>query len=78
MNSKKTDSQLKKGKKKKYLSLTLEQGSIISSLAAIRATQPSAMLFRYTNGVLPISCSLQNKGKYNHLSKRKHESHKNI
>ena len=67
MNSKKTDSQLKKGKKKKYLSLTLEQGSIISSLAVIRATQPSAMLFRYTNGVLPIICSLQNKGKYNHL-----------
>lgn len=39
-----------------YLSLTLEQGCIISSLAAIRATQPSTMLFRYTIGVLPISC----------------------
>jgi hypothetical protein len=42
-------------KSKQYLSLTLEQGSIISSLAATRATQPSTTLLRYTNGVLPIS-----------------------
>lgn len=31
---------------KYYLSLTLEQGSIISSLAAIRALQPSTILLR--------------------------------
>ena len=37
------------------LSLTLEQGSMVSSLAAIRATQPSTTLFRYTIGVLPIN-----------------------
>lgn len=36
------------------LSLTLEQGSIISSFAAIRATQPSTTWLRYTRGVLPI------------------------
>lgn len=40
-----------------YLSLTLEHGSIISSLAAMRATHPSTILFRYTNGVLPINCT---------------------
>lgn len=45
----------KEQKSKQYLSLTLEQGSIISSLAATRATQPSTTLLRYTNGVLPIS-----------------------
>lgn len=39
-----------------YLSLTLQQGSIISSLAAMFATHPFAMLFRYTIGVFPISC----------------------
>lgn len=38
------------------LSLTLEQGSIISSFAAIRATQPSTTWLRYTRGVLPIIC----------------------
>ena len=38
------------------LSLTLEHGSIVSNLAAIRAKQPSAILFRYTIGVLPINC----------------------
>jgi len=38
------------------LSFTLEHGSINSSLAATRATQPSASLFRYTKGVFPINC----------------------
>lgn len=41
--------------KKPHLSLTLEQGSIISSLAAIRALQPLTTLLRYTKGVLPIN-----------------------
>jgi len=36
--------------------LTLQQGSIISSLATMSATQPSTTLFRYTIGVLPMSC----------------------
>lgn len=45
----------KKSKAVKYLSLTLEQGSIISSLAAIRATQPSTIWLRYNIGVLPIN-----------------------
>jgi hypothetical protein len=45
----------KESKAVKYLSLTLEQGSIISSLAAIRATQPSTIWLRYTIGVLPIN-----------------------
>lgn len=39
--------------------MTLEQGSIISSLAAILATQPSTMRLRYTNGVLPINYKSQ-------------------
>lgn len=39
-----------------YLSLTLQQGSMISSLAAIFATEPLTMLLRYTIGVFPISC----------------------
>lgn len=43
------------------LSFTLEQGSIISSLAAIRATQPSVTLLRYTIGVFPISCIWEKK-----------------
>lgn len=38
-----------------YLSLTLRQGSIDSSLAATFATQPSVTLLRYTIGVLPIN-----------------------
>lgn len=42
-------------KRMRYLSLTLEQGSIDSSLAATRATQPSVILFKYTKGVLPIN-----------------------
>jgi hypothetical protein len=37
----------KKSKTVKYLSLTLEQGSIISSFAAIRATQPSTIPLGY-------------------------------
>jgi hypothetical protein len=41
---------------KGYLSLTLQQGSIISSLAATLATAPLTMLLRYTIGVLPMSC----------------------
>lgn len=36
-------------------SFTEQQGSMISSLAAIFAPQPSVTLFRYTMGVLPIS-----------------------
>jgi hypothetical protein len=40
---------------KPILSLTLEHGSIISSLAATRPTHPSATLFKYTNGVFPIN-----------------------
>ena len=39
-----------------YLSLTLQQGSIISSLAATLATAPLTMLLRYTIGVFPMSC----------------------
>lgn len=38
-----------------YLSFTLEHGSINSSFAATRATEPSAILFRYTKGVFPIN-----------------------
>ena len=41
---------------KGYLSLTLQQGSIISSLAATLATEPLTTLLRYTIGVLPMSC----------------------
>ncbi|KAG6656000.1 hypothetical protein CIPAW_05G256200 [Carya illinoinensis] len=41
------------------LSLTPEQGSINSSLAAIRATQPSTIWLRYTFGVFPINCTRQ-------------------
>ena len=36
-------------------SLTEQQGSMISSLAAISATQPSVTLLRYTMGVQPTS-----------------------
>lgn len=43
---------------KGYLSLTLQQGSIISSLAATLATEPLTTLLRYTIGVLPMSCDL--------------------
>lgn len=46
----------KRRNKSIYLSLTLEQGSNISSFAAILATQPSTTWLRYTNGVLPINC----------------------
>ena len=53
------NAQAKKNFKNGYLSLTLEQGSIISSLAAMRATQPSTTLFRYTNGVLPINFTIK-------------------
>ena len=42
--------------KDKHLSLILEHGCIVSILAAIWAAQPSAILLRYTIGVLPISC----------------------
>jgi hypothetical protein len=38
------------------LSLMLKEGWRNSSLAAIRAPQPSVTLFRYTRGVRPISC----------------------
>mmetsp|Transcript_8011 Transcript_8011/g.13893 ORF Transcript_8011/g.13893 Transcript_8011/m.13893 type:complete len:237 (-) Transcript_8011:2-712(-) len=38
------------------LSFTLQQGSIISSLAHTSATHPSVILFRYTIGVCPMSC----------------------
>jgi hypothetical protein len=38
--------------------LTLQQGSIISSLAATLATEPLTTLLRYTIGVLPMSCDL--------------------
>ena len=37
-----------------YLSLTEEQGSIISSLAATLATHPCVTLVKYTRGVLPM------------------------
>jgi len=57
-----------------YLSLTLEHGSIPSSLAAIRATQPSRTLLRYTNGVLPINWA--NKHDKYILSKRKNRTRK--
>lgn len=43
----------------RYLSLTLEHGSIDSSLAATRATQPSVILFKYTKGVLPINYNMR-------------------
>lgn len=38
-----------------HTTLTEEQGSSDSSLAATRATQPSVTLFRYTMGVLPMT-----------------------
>lgn len=44
------------GEEEGYLSLTLQQGSIISSLAATLATEPLTTLLRYTIGVLPMSC----------------------
>lgn len=37
------------------LSLTLEHGSMDSSLAATRPTHPSVTRLRYTNGVFPIN-----------------------
>lgn len=37
------------------LSFTLQQGSMISNLAAILASQPSTTEFRYTIGVFPIN-----------------------
>ena len=37
-------------------SFTEQQGSMISSFAAISATHPSVTLFRYTIGVQPTSC----------------------
>ena len=51
-----------------YLSLTLRQGSIDSSFAAILATQPCVTLFRYTIGVLPINYIYQKK--FTHISKK--------
>ena len=36
-------------------SFTLQQGSMLSSFAAILAPQPSDTLFRYTSGVDPMS-----------------------
>lgn len=36
-----------------HLSFTEEQGSMISSLAAILASTPSVILLRYTMGVFP-------------------------
>lgn len=39
-----------------HLSLTLQHGSMISSLAAMFATHPLTIVFRYTIGVFPISC----------------------
>jgi hypothetical protein len=44
-----------------HLSLTLEQGSMDSSLAA---TDPSVTLLRYTSGVFPINCAPRRFGFY--------------
>lgn len=49
-----------------HLSLTEQQGSISSSLAATLAAEPSAMRLRYTMGVLPVcgrSCTRQQEGR---------------
>jgi hypothetical protein len=48
--------------------LTLEQGSMDSSLAATRATHPWVTVLRYTSGVFPISCTSETEyARINHL-----------
>ena len=44
-----------------HLSFTEEQGSMISSFAAILASTPSVTLLRYTMGVLPVGNGKQNR-----------------
>jgi hypothetical protein len=44
-----------------HLSFTEEQGSMISSFAAILASTPSVTLLRYTMGVLPVAIGKENR-----------------
>jgi len=52
--------------------LTLQQDCKYSSLAAIRATHPSVMLFRYNNGVFPINFTINQTTKVLLFKKTKH------